>query len=252
MVLRGTAWGLVHARKFLGSFTPGIMIKSIEDATRNDIEGQIEKIVHDVPPLALVYAQGHAEKAGGLRYITGDRREDGALEGFTAEEMIKLFSKISVRTMSVVISDFCYSGNLYRLRYRLFVTLDGKGFRWLENSEWIEDNKNPRRHRINSPMFHISGALESQKVYETAARGGYLTNALANVKLESLPQFLLHLRQGVDSHMKKAKEHKSYPLPKDATQYPQIYCSFKLPLDDPEIFHKICQGKVQTPYSNIN
>ncbi|KEP46356.1 ICE-like protease (caspase) p20 domain protein [Rhizoctonia solani 123E] len=243
MTLNGAHRDRVNAQKFLDKFTPGIRVVSVENARREDIEGQIEKIQDDVPPLAVVYVQGHGErKPGAFQYITDDRKRDGTLEGLDGEELLHMFSKVNIRTMSVVITDFCYSGNLFRLRYRLFVSPDGKGFCWLETSEWKQDNNVMLKHRITSPMLHVAGSLESQETYETVWRGGYLTNTLAKAEPNTLPAFLFCLRQGVDGHMRDAKAHPDKPLRQDANQYPQIFCSCTPSLEDPEFFAQLYPG----------
>ncbi|KDN34574.1 hypothetical protein RSAG8_12333, partial [Rhizoctonia solani AG-8 WAC10335] len=163
-----------------------------------------------------------------------------------------MFSKLSVDTMSMVITDFCNSGNIYRLRFRLFVSPDGERFRWCETNEWSKDNAADRKYRIASPMIHVAASLEWQDAYETERRGGYLTNSLATAEPRTLPQFLYHLQRGVESHLKDAKAHPRSPLGKDATQFPQIFCTCKLPLDDPEIFSKIYLGTAKPFYSKFD
>ncbi|CAE6426331.1 unnamed protein product [Rhizoctonia solani] len=264
MTLKGALKDRVHAQKFLDKFTPGIRVVSVENARREDIvctlsflrieqlgdrvhqEGQIEKIQDDVPPLAVVYVQGHGErKYGAFQYITDDRKKDGTLDGLDGRELLHMFSKVNIRTMSVVITDFCYSGNLFRLRYCLFVSSDGKDFYWLETNEWKEDNRVMPKHRITSPMLHVAGSLELQETYETGFRGGYLTNTLAEVEPNTLPAFLFCLRQGVDGHMRDAKAHRDKPLHQDAMQDPQariIFCSCTPSLEDPEFFSQLYPG----------
>ncbi|KAJ1301350.1 hypothetical protein OPQ81_003749 [Rhizoctonia solani] len=255
MVLRGAVQDRVHAQLFLDRFTPGVRVKGIgnSNALRQDIEDSLEGLAHSHPSLVVAYFQGHSEgKSGPLQYITGDRNEDGTLEGFTAEELIKMFSKLSICTMSMVITDFCSSGNIYRLRFRLVVRPNGERFQWYETDEWAKDNAVDRKCRIASPMIHIAASLESQQAYETERRGGYLTNALAVAEPKSLPEFLLHVRQIVDRRLKEAKHHPRSPLHWDAMQLPQIYCTCKLPLDDSEIFSKIYLGTAKPFYSNFD
>ncbi|KAH7316405.1 hypothetical protein B0J17DRAFT_686996 [Rhizoctonia solani] len=212
MDLRGAVRDRSHAKMFLDRFTPGIRVEGVVDASRQDIEDRIEQIAHSCPPLLVVYFQGHSEgDSGPLRC-----------------KLVKMFSKLSVYTMSTVITDFCGSGNIYRLRFRLVVSSDGKYFEWYETNEWRDDNKANQKYRIASPMLHVAASLEWQSAYETEKRGGYLTNSLAAAELEALPRFLLHLRQGVNNHLQIAKAHPRRPLNKDATQYPQIYCTCKL------------------------
>ncbi|CAE6539673.1 unnamed protein product [Rhizoctonia solani] len=240
MTLKGAVEDRPNAQTFLNNFTPGIRVEPLKNARREEIEAQIRKIQDDPPPLAVVYFQGHGEPGyGDLKYITDDRKEDGTLEGLTNQDMLRMFSKVNTRTTSMIITDFCYSGNLFRLQYCLNLTPDGNGFHWLETTEWKEDNKTGPKYRVASPMLHVAGSLEWQETFETRSRGGYLTNTLAKLQPSSLPTFLYQLRQGVDRHMKDAKAHRTKPLRQDATQVPQIFCSFKLPLDDDGIFTQL-------------
>lgn len=253
MTLKGAAQDRIHAKMFLDQFAPGIRVMGIKsgdsNALREDIEGGIEAAANS--RLLVTYFQGHSD-GGSLRYVTGDRKEDGTLEGFTAKELLKMFSKLSTRTVSVVITDFCYSGNIYRLRYCLYVSADGKDFLWYETDEWRKDNEAGRKHRITAPMLHIAGSLEREEVYETEVRGGYLTNSLANLKAGpiTLSRFLLGIRQGVNGHLADGKARSSNPLHGDATQHPQIYCSHMLPPDDSTIFSQIYSGTAK-PFNSI-
>ncbi|CAE6480492.1 unnamed protein product [Rhizoctonia solani] len=253
MTLKGAAQDRVSAQMFLDQFTPGIRVVVSKsgnlDARREDIEDGIKEVVHSCPPLMVAYFQGHGEEGcDKLRYITGDRKGDGTLEGFTAERLLEMFSKLSTRTVSIVITDFCYSGNIYRLQYCLYLSPDGKSYLWYETDEWFKDNQAGWKHR-----FHVAGSLEWEQVYETEKRGGYLTNSLAKLEAGSttVPQFLLGIRQGVGSHLEDGRARASQPLPRDTTQQPQIYCTHKLPLDDSEIFSRIYLGTAE-PFNSIS
>ncbi|CAE6446400.1 unnamed protein product, partial [Rhizoctonia solani] len=167
--------------------------------------------------------QGHSEGnicSNSLRYITGDRNEDDTLEGFTAEKLIKLFSKLNIRTMSMVITDFCNSGNIYRLRFRLIVLPGGKSY-WYETKEWSDDNADKPKYRITSPMLHIAASLDSQPAYETKDTGGFLTSSLAKAQSKTLSELLSYLRQGVNRQLEDAKAHPRRPLDGSARQTPQ-------------------------------
>ncbi|CAE6494478.1 unnamed protein product [Rhizoctonia solani] len=243
MTLNGVVKDREHVKRFFEKFTPEIRVEGIDNTltTRQNIKDSVDQVVRGRPPLMVAYFQGHSQGGSGpLRYVTGDRNEDGSLEGFTAEKLIKMFSKLSQCTMSMVITDVCNFGNLYRLQFQLI--LDGDRYLWWETNEWSEDNKLGRKYRITSPMLHVAASLEWQSAYETDKRGGYLTNSLGAAEPRTLPQLLLHLRQGVDGHMKDAKIHPRSPLAQELTQFPQIFSTYKLPLDDPEIFSKIYLG----------
>ncbi|CAE6480503.1 unnamed protein product [Rhizoctonia solani] len=268
MILPGATTDHVHFHKFLENFkfTPGVRVMPIGNALRKDIVGdfvsltlewfliglvvmqedQIEKAVGDCPPLLVVYFQGHGIHTpdwSTVKYITGDHREDGALEGVAAEELITMFSKLTALTLTVALTDFCHAGNVFRLRFRLCIAQDGTGF-WAESDEWYKDTKAGQKQRITSPMLHVAASLRHQQVYETKKRGGYFTNGLAHSEAGdmTLTRFLLGLRRCVDDHLKDAKTHESGPLPKNAMQAPQIFCTGTPPLDDPEIFAKIRDG----------
>ncbi|CAE6480513.1 unnamed protein product [Rhizoctonia solani] len=175
MTLRGAIEDRRHARKFLGKFNPEIEVKQVDEALRKDIQDQIGKCVDSSLSLLVAYIQGHGQITNHtVQYITGDRKK-GSLEGLTAEELIEMFSRFSAQTMLVAITDFCHSGNVYRLPFRLVIGIDGTGY-WDETGEWNHDDTFSRKNRINSPMLHIAGSLRQQYAYETRMRGGYFTN----------------------------------------------------------------------------
>ncbi|KAH7316403.1 hypothetical protein B0J17DRAFT_686976 [Rhizoctonia solani] len=209
MVLKGAIRDRIHAKQFLDRFMPGIRVEEINNALCQSIVRHVARVC---PPLVVAYFQGHSgDDTSLLRYITGDRNEDSTLEGFTAE----------------IITDFCNSGNIHRLRFRLIV-LPGGGSYWRETQEWSHDNAVNPKYRITSPMVHISASLDSQSAYETGERGGFLTDSLAKAPSKILPEFLSHLRQGVGHNLKDAKVHPRRPLDQSAAQLPQIYCTCKL------------------------
>ncbi|CAE6440136.1 unnamed protein product [Rhizoctonia solani] len=258
MELKGTIKDREHIGQFLNRFVPGIRVMGLKsgglNALRDDIVHAMDEAVRIGPPLVVVYFQGHGEgHYGPLRYITGDRKEGGKLEGFTAEGLVKMFSKLSAQTMAMVITDFCNTGNIYRLRFILVPRSDGSSF-WAETQEWEDDQKSSRVHSITSPMIHAAGSLECQSVYETEKRGGYLTNSLANLEAGplTLARFLLNLRRDVEVHLQDAKAHPRSPLPEYAEQVPQVYCNFELPPNDPESFLRIYDGTAKSFYSTFN
>ncbi|KAH7316402.1 hypothetical protein B0J17DRAFT_686965 [Rhizoctonia solani] len=177
--------------------------------------------------------------------ITGDHKADGTLEGITAEEFVEMFSKLTVHTLAVVITDFCHSGNVLRLQFQLFVARDGHGF-WIETNEWLEDTRTGKKGGVVSPMLHVAACLRQENAYETGRRGGYATNGLAQLEANSttLTGFLVNLRQHVVGHLNDGKTYATNPLPIDATQVPQIFCSGQPLANDPEIFARIRMGVV--------
>ncbi|CAE6458049.1 unnamed protein product [Rhizoctonia solani] len=254
MGLKGTLQDRVRIQRFLDRFVPGIRVADLEsggkNALRDDIVHAMDEVANGCPPLVVTYFQGHSEgSAGPLRYITGDHNEGGKLKGFTAQELVKMFSKLSIQTMAMAITDFCNSGNIYRLRFRLAPNPDGT-FSWTETREWQDDQRTNKVPSITSPMIHIAGSLEWQLVYETGGGGGYFTNSLADLEAGpvTLPQFLMDLQRRVEIHVGQGKSHSSSPLPRAARQVPQIYSSCNLPLDDPEIFSKIRDGTAKSFY----
>ncbi|CUA69537.1 hypothetical protein RSOLAG22IIIB_08544 [Rhizoctonia solani] len=244
MKLVGTEMDRKHILKFLEKFgfTTGVKLERVNNAPRKHIEDRIKKIVGSRPPLLVIHFQGHGIRLGDtVQYITEDHKEDGELEGLTGKELIKMFSTLTTDTTSLVITDFCNSGNLYRLRFQLVIGTDGPS--WHETTEWENDDKCHPAFRITSPMLHIAGSLDCQQVYETRARGGYFTNSLAHLeaKPRTLPQFLLDTRRGVDGHIVATKA-KFDPSARSMFQDPQVFSSDMWPLDDPQILSKIRLG----------
>ncbi|GAB1526251.1 hypothetical protein RhiTH_009418 [Rhizoctonia solani] len=235
MSLKGAVKDSIHIRQFLEKFGPtmGVNAQAIDDASRKNIEDHIGKAIESYPPLLITYFQGHGlYHPGMVIYVTSDGRETETLEGLTAKEMVKMFSKSTPGTKLLTITDFCYSGNVYGLKFVLNLGQDG-------SASWHKTDQCQWGEEIASPMLHIAGSLREEQVYETRNAGGYLTESLANLKAEpmSLPQILLHLRERVDHHLSIAKEHPKYSGKlKGAKQVPQ-------PLDDPEILSKIGLGK---------
>ncbi|CAE6465541.1 unnamed protein product [Rhizoctonia solani] len=248
MTLMGALEDRINVRKFLDTFgfTPGVMVKPLDNALREDIEDLIGKVIKSCPPLLIAYFQGHGEQfRQTVRYITGDRKVDSMLEGICAEEFVGMFSKLTAHTLALVITDFCHSGNVLRLQFQLFIAPNGCGF-WVETDEWIEDQRVGKKDRVVSPMLHVAASLRQEQAYETAKRGGYTTNGLAHLEPDSttLTGFLVDLRQNVVGHLVDAKAHTTQPLHRSATQVPQIFCSGQPPANDPEIFAMIRTGTV--------
>ncbi|CAE6539670.1 unnamed protein product [Rhizoctonia solani] len=235
MKLVGTEMDRKHILKFLEKFgfTTGVKLERVDNAPRKHIEDRIKKIVGSRPPLLVIHFQGHGIRLDDtVQYITEDHKEDGELEGLTGKELIKMFSTLTTDTTSLVITDFCNSGNLYRLRFQLVIGTDGPS--WHETTEWENDDKCHPAFRITSPMLHIAGSLDCQQVYETRARGGYFTN---------VDRVLIRTgsRRGVDGHIGATKA-KFDPLAGSMFQDPQIFSSDMWPLDDPQILSKIRLG----------
>ncbi|KAF8717294.1 hypothetical protein RHS02_09812, partial [Rhizoctonia solani] len=251
MTLRGGPEDSRHIQAFLKLIAPGLRAESIENAQREDIRNHIKRLVDTRLSLLVTYFQGHGENISNgkdedysVRYITGDaKKDDGSLEYLTADEFIEMFSAFSAPTMLVAITDICHSGNLYRLQFRLLVLKDGTAF-WCETKEWNDDNKLGWKHKINAPMIHIAGSYRWQQVYETKSTGGYLTHSLGGFKDVSmtLPQLLLNLRESVNRHLDKAKDHPRRPLDPWIAQVPQMFSNHMWPLEEPGILSKICLG----------
>ncbi|KAF8684984.1 hypothetical protein RHS04_01133 [Rhizoctonia solani] len=245
MTLRGGPEDIRHIQAFLKLIAPGLRAESIENAQREDIRNHIKRLVDTRLSLLVTYFQGHGENISNgkdedysVRYITGDaKKDDGLLEYLTAEEFIEMFSAFSAPTMLVAITDICHSGNLYRLQFRLLVLKDGTAF-WCETKEWNDDNKLGWKHKINAPMIHIAGSYRWQQVYETKSTGGYLTHVCtfaAGIHGPGTNPLQIELRESVNRHLDKAKDHPRRPLDPWIAQVPQ-------PLDEPGILSKICLG----------
>ncbi|CAE6440126.1 unnamed protein product [Rhizoctonia solani] len=229
MVLNGAVQDRIHIRRFLDKYrlTLRVKVKVVDNASRKSIEDHNRKAVDSCPPLLIAYFQGHGlPHSDNVKFITSDEREDGTLEGLTAEELVEMSSKLTTQTKSVVITDFCFSGNVYRLKFYLQVEQDGSGS-WHLTEGWSEE--------ITSPM----GRNRSTK---PPGWGAMLPKwSLADLKtaLITLPQILLHLRRRVDYHLGAAKVHpKGRVTFKDAKQVPQIYSNYMWPLDDLRILLK--------------
>ncbi|CAE6440146.1 unnamed protein product [Rhizoctonia solani] len=268
MTLRGARKDRLHILEFLRVVAPGFRAELIDNARRKDIRDRIEKLVDSCVSHLVAYFQGHGQEIGNHNNedysvrctfifvsieapltqapdITGDPNGDGQLESFTAEELIEMFSAFSARATLVAITDFCHSGNVYRMQFRLRVLNDGTGL-WQETREWNDDSKLGQKNKIKAPMIHIAGSLRRQQVYETDKRGGYFTNSLAHLKDVSvtLPRFLLNLRELVNVHLTDAKAHATNPLDACAAQIPQIFSNRMWPLDDPGMLSRICLGTI--------
>ncbi|CAE6458042.1 unnamed protein product [Rhizoctonia solani] len=234
MALDGGHQDRYNILRFLGNFELNLEVDAIDNASRKNIEDCIRKAINSCPPLLVAYFQGHATIYDNiLRYITSDD-DDELLEYLTAEELVGLFSKLTTQTKTVVITDFCHSGNMYGLEFFLKEEQDGT-VAWHQTDEWNKE----QRTAIASPMLHIAGSLREQKVYETGRSGGYVTEGLAGVDVKSmtLPQVLRHLRRHVDYHIEAVNRRLRGGF--SAKQTPQIYSSYKWPLDDPRILSTI-------------
>ncbi|CAE6426288.1 unnamed protein product [Rhizoctonia solani] len=256
MSLVGTAKDRKHILEFLEKFgfTTGVKLERINNALRRNVQDRVKKIISSHPPLLVVHFQGHGIRIRNtVQYITEDQKDDSTLDGLTAEEMIEMFSKLTFCTISLVITDFCHSGNLYRLRFQLVIGEDGLPS-WYETQEWRYNKKCNQKVEIVSPMLHIAGSLRWQQVYETKRRGGYLTNSLAQLETKptTLPQFLIDLRKGVNGHLDAANANaKLDPLAQTMFQDPQIFSSHMWALDDPQILSKLRLGMAK-PSSSIS
>ncbi|CAE6507006.1 unnamed protein product [Rhizoctonia solani] len=231
MSLVGAAMDRRHILEFLEKFgfTTGVKIERVDNALRKNIEDRVKKVVGSRPPLLVIHFQGHGVLIRDtVQYITSDQNEGGTLEGLTAEELIEMFSNLTIWTMSLV-SDHRF------LSFGQFVSSAvSTGYK----AGWVL-----LLVKIVSPMLHVAGSLRWQQVYETEMRGGYLTNSLAQLKAKpmTLPHFLLELRQGVYGHLEATKA-KLNPLAQAMCQDAQIFSSDMWPLDDPQILLKIRLG----------
>ncbi|KAG8701197.1 hypothetical protein FRC11_012387 [Ceratobasidium sp. 423] len=206
MVLKGAIKDRDNAQMFLDQFTPGIRVVGSKSGNLNALREDIEDGLEEVMDSCPPLV---------VAYFQG--HSEGGTE------------------------------SLRCLQYCLYVSSDGKSFLWYETDEWFKDNRDGQKHRIIAPMACIRLFYRAEQVYETEKRGGYLTN-VATLKAESttIPQFLLGIRQGVESHLEQGRARASKPLPKEATQQPQIYCTHKLPLDNSDIFSRIYLKTVET------
>ncbi|KAG8696472.1 hypothetical protein FRC08_007131 [Ceratobasidium sp. 394] len=181
-----------------------------------------------VSRFCLVYLQGHGSPRS---YIpNGFRITNNEISGLTSEVIYStLFASDTYRRL-LLVSDFCYSGDYYQLRY--YLCLDGEP-KWKESPHWNGQTS-------ASPAFHFAGANFDELVYEGNATGGFFTKAFADTWNESLtlPEKLRKIRDLVSTQ--RARD--AQKMPQDATQTPQIFCSFKPDLDDPEVLKKFQLG----------
>ncbi|ELU41134.1 hypothetical protein AG1IA_04837 [Rhizoctonia solani AG-1 IA] len=215
MTLRGGPEDIRHIQAFLKLIAPGLRAESIENAQREDIvlQGHGENISNGKDEdysVRCMYTFTWIEASLILvSDITGDaKKDDGSLEYLTAD----------------AITDICHSGNLYRLQFRLLVLKDGTAF-WCETKEWNDDNKLGWEHKINAPMIHIAGSYRWQQVYETKSTGGYLTHVCtfaAGIHGPGTNPLQIELRESVNRHLDKAKDHPRRPLDPWIAQVPQV------------------------------
>ncbi|KDN34576.1 hypothetical protein RSAG8_12335, partial [Rhizoctonia solani AG-8 WAC10335] len=105
MSLVGAAMDRRHILEFLEKFgfTTGVKIERVDNALRKNIEDRVKKVVGSRPPLLVIHFQGHGVLIRDtVQYITSDQNEGGTLEGLTAEELIEMFSNLTIWTMSLV------------------------------------------------------------------------------------------------------------------------------------------------------
>ncbi|CCO32824.1 hypothetical protein BN14_06887 [Rhizoctonia solani AG-1 IB] len=157
---------------------PNLKISSIHNTSRTDIKSYLENLVTLSPGVVFVYIQGHSLPE---LYITGDGRgSDGEYIGLKSTELIELFSRFENNTSSIVITDFCHSGNFLHLRYRLEVDTDGKRADWVEVENWTQGSGDTTSHP-SSQMLHIAGSADNQL-------------ALSKAEPKTLPELLAELR----------------------------------------------------------
>ncbi|CAE6506328.1 unnamed protein product [Rhizoctonia solani] len=210
---------------------PGLEIKPVDSnlKLRSDIEEWIEELNNDNPGAAFIYMQGHGLPEYMGSYVTGDSFAAG--QGPTvirSEEWINMFSKFDRRAQFITITDFCHSGNFFRLQYKLEPKQDGEGAQWIETEEWAQ-GYGAGSIRLSSPMLHLAGSARNENVFETGRTGGYFTHVLSETGIKTLPELLKRLRAGVDKHLEKARCYDKNPIPANVTQTPQV-CSFPTPL----------------------
>ncbi|KAJ1301351.1 hypothetical protein OPQ81_003750 [Rhizoctonia solani] len=215
---------LTNDKKF-----PGAKLFVSDKSLHADIKARMANLVMLDPAAIILYN------------ITGDELAPEHEKRLAPEEFIEMLSSFNRSTSVIVITDFCHSGNFFRLRYVLEVNPEGHCIGWKETEEWSHGSRaGPEwSHPITSPMLHLAGSAERENVYETERTGGYFTDVLTKTEPMPLPELLVALRTGVNRHLAKAKRHEKRPIASDATQTPQVYSSLKLPLDDPGVLTKI-------------
>ncbi|KAG8695952.1 hypothetical protein FRC11_001085, partial [Ceratobasidium sp. 423] len=193
---------------------PGLEVSVVNNASRTDIKMCMKELESLDPAVVVIYIQGHGSPGF---YITGDGpTSKNEYIGIECSELSKLFSEFDDRSLSIVVTDLCYSGNSFRLRYKLELGKDGEPDKWAETEEWDQTSIQQHPH-----MIHLAGSTMVEQVYETGRIGGYFTNALTKVGTKTLPQLLASLRAEVNACLVEARRYKDSPIGSDATQTPQ-------------------------------
>ncbi|CAE7201728.1 unnamed protein product [Rhizoctonia solani] len=155
---------------------PGLEIEVVDKTLRSDIKTQIDRLAAINLGAIFVYMQGHGLNNGNVSYITGDQFDPK--EGYASvksEELINMFSEFDHHTLSVVITDFCYSGNFFRLRYKLEFSEGGNGPEWVETGDWSQVS-GTEGSQLTCLLVHLAGSTRNEQVIETERTGGYFTD----------------------------------------------------------------------------
>ncbi|CAE6480487.1 unnamed protein product [Rhizoctonia solani] len=238
---------------------PGLKIRPVEKTLREDIKVQMDQLaminpgaifvystarfVHNKSIYSLEVVQGHGFSDSLGCYVTGDPVDpENHLTTVKSEELIQMFSEFGCHTRSIVITDFCHSGNFFRLPYKLELSKNGTGPEWIETEGTSGSDTGP--NKLASPMIHLAGSTRDEQVMETGRIGGYFTDGLSKIGTKKLPELLAELRAEVNVHLEQAKSYPGFTV--DARQTPQIYSSSKLSLDDPDILTKFYLQEIKS------
>lgn len=215
-----------------------------------------------------IYMSGHGEAMGGGRtlYLTADCHDStNKPHGLIGEEIKNRLPPTQVSR--VFITDFCYAGNFFGLRYSLEISggkatwtktvewsiLESEGFDCIEVADCLEDAEcveTPEEMEgyqwveewvevvavTASRTVHFSSCTSSERVWEDNV-GGYFTQSMLRTWTEehSLPARLQVLRDNVESKLREKKH-------RDQRQTPQIFSDTKLDLDEKFSLAKLVLG----------
>ncbi|KAF8597577.1 hypothetical protein BDV93DRAFT_369375 [Ceratobasidium sp. AG-I] len=218
----------------------GIQVETVEGASSSDIHKGMTTVNDPTPASCWFYLQGHGRP---WMYLPSDSHNDsGAWEGLSADDICSILGVMDRSIWRIFVTDFCYSGNYFRLQYMLLI--DETGAQWVETPEWSTHRSECAEFEAHgTPALHLAGSTVEEEVFEGRRSGGFFTKALVENcdRPMALPDLLRAIRVAVNVYLAKAKSD-CERFPKDAKQTPQIFSSMKWSLEDIHILAKFHQA----------
>jgi len=237
MSLPGATVDGPNAEAWIRRLAKGIRSFRVRNASKSEIFTRVEDKAQGTKGCCL-YFQGHGIYTPGRvnRYLTAQNsvNEGENWDGLDPKDMRKLLALTNHLAWRIIATDFCHSGNCFKLQFVLCI--EGDTAEWKEVAGWSAGEP-------CAPTIHFAGSKENESAYEGSQTGGFFTEALTKPrdKMLTLPALLGVFRSEVNKSLDAAKQKGA--IDRDKTQTPQIFSSVKLSLEDTHALTKFQQSQ---------